>query len=1747
MLNSYRIRTQVGVDKSIKVQLDQDFEQLEILSLKILQSQVYNRICSDYGVVVGRITANAGFGLPNCKVSVFIPISDEDSNKENISTLYPYKTLNDLNEDGYRYNLLPYTQSHGGHTPTGTFPTRNDVLTDPTLIEIYDKYYKLTTKTNASGDFMIFGVPVGSQTIHVDIDLSDIGEFSLSPQDLIRLNIATENQVNGTTFKSSTNLGELPQLLTINRTIEVEPFWGQPEVCNLGITRTDFDLTQEFGLTIAPAAIFMGSLISNSDEKMVKRNCRVQRKMGNLCNLVAGPGEILAIRQTINIDSNGRPVLEQYKLENGGKCIDENGTWLIDVPMNLDYVFTNEFGEREISNDPKVGIPTRGKYRFKIKWEQPQTVSGPIKRGIFLVPNIKEWGWVNPADDPSYADNFNYKGCKKLTSNDLLDSNYLQVQSSYAFSLDWDDYGRGSNSNQMIQEAIDCEDRFYDMKYNKVYTVSQLISEYRPKAGQKDYIGIKDIMDETCESTNNKFPANDGQKQTDIVYLLFILLIYILTPVVYSLVIVSHLISLIICILAGIVWIFKTVICGLRDGICAIVNLEILGVSPFGFLGFLCDILNSACQPLEEAYNTLNNWCKNFSINLPMLTYPDCEMCDCDAEGPQEVPSESPASSVSASLVASSVGSGQLSNMFSTGNYNCGAENSGKFAQLQTGYYLNTTTPTRRTRAPQLVEFQTDTKYIFTSSLPLFEKLNVFNTKSKYFNNNAGSGNMGGGWNRIKVSFNTDSNNPDSKWHLDNILVLMVSDQNSNQYNQGDIVTFINNTNTLDPNLNNLTSQNQFGTNSITGTTLGTPVYDVNGNLLYYTRTITVPYSNPDGTGNFVGSNNSNIVITASTADTSYARFAMDNEYFQVIKSTTVSEFLSLSSFSHYDSFPTRVLSSGMKGFYLSSCSTNGVNLNANTSSIGTNINNECLNNFTSQKLIFLVRGVDPNSSRTKCQFDLSRLYGYDTNFATSWAANLQHIVTGDFKLNIPIQGGLKNVKHNGITNNGSIDVYSTSRLFYDSYSFSIDSTLFQTFTTSATTLYSNFDNTVELAPYESTFYNAQYYDTSSGGAKVSPTNLFSRELYFPIPFGECVFYMFDTYTGGYANPIASGTIENQYNTINNNRNRGYYYNEIIEGGGLMGMTGNLGMVPVGFFPPTVTPDNYEASMPSAYFCQRYRPIDDQLTISDSQKIVMRSDRLPMSSSPQDNGTLSSFPLHANQNFMIYKVSDDGSVTVNITNTATSSSYTQDNIENINEVTAFAGFSNTFSCDGLIPLGCYDVADDGTVTVKPSDDNCYTNRVNNEHIVDNGCYKLVTIPILTLPLDLYLVQEWAFRMKVAFAACKNVFGHIFTNNWINGTLFMFPFENETRYTEPTDTPPNDAYACVCKHLIFFDQSTKNFFYRCAPYDPNVGYIGRNNPIGGIGQDLLGNQRDLMFPTTIMDLGPRNDYMSQLTFSGEYEGYIANKLTTTSYQDVSELLNLFLISRQVSTSFIGVILQANSGVFSDPVAKFFSRPNQKIDGDYAQMVAINSQLGVRSFDPLVYGNVGEIFFLPANSYKVVFGIFYKSDLQIRDWITPHRLIVSETVEANSNCAFENSPIFSQDVPHYHWRVDDFGSSNSDLNSIFGTDENEWFTEPLSNGSFYHWGYQALDRTSGNLSDYFQPGDISQTNFSKGYIYGVLNNSIDGYVNNGGGIPPGNSDREFTVGAPFYFFFGLNRGKSAFDRFLHKWVSADVNVI
>jgi len=1837
MPKSYRIRTEVGKDKSIKVQLEQDFESLEILSLKILQSDIYNRVCADYGVVVGRITANNGLGLPNCKVSVFIPLTAEDEENPIISELYPYKTLDDVNDDGYRYNLLPYTKSHGGHTPTGTFPSRNDVLTNPTLIEVYDKYYKFTAKTNDSGDFMLFGVPLGSQTIHVDIDLSDIGEFSLSPQDLIRLGIATENQISGVRFNSSNTLDTLPQLLSFNRVIEVYPLWGQPEICELGITRTDFDLSKEAGIQLLPAAIFMGSIISNQDKRAVKRKCRVNRKLGNLCQLIAGPGIILAIRQTIGIDSDGYPVLEEYQLEDGGQVIDDNGAWLIDVPMNLDFVYTNEFGERTFSNDPKVGVPTRARYRFKIDWAQPATI-GKVKRASFLVPNIKEWGWddyqtvvtiggpttitstPDPDNDPyAFYPSTEIKCNAPNPTTDYNDNRFKMVKASYAFSVNWRDYGLTDSANnltsigqRMVQEAVECIDRFYEMKYNKVYTVSELISEYRSNSGVKKFISVRDILDETCESTNSPFPANDAQFQFDLLYLLMSILALIAKPILTILIFIAHIVAWAICKI-------KDFICGLKQMICSSNVLR-------GFGNWRCNKWTGKC-------NEWNDKCENQGINLPLLTYPDCELCECtQTDNPTQISSNL--------STPTPIPPGSTTSLPQT---------------LSTNYQLGTTTtipelfniitldnPTNFACSDGDGETESTTKRTFTQSIPYSEKMNLFNTKAKFFDEDPTDPtvNPGGGVNRIKVSFNVNATANAGKFHFDNVFAMVMPPlppddgigENPQVVGQGDLIRFSKTQPSTDPNLTYYTGQtisgyNQFGSRGITGVTdpswvSGSNPDDAAQQGYSFIKTITYanhkinPTTGPEQAAKTV-----DYEIFGSEESLGGQRFGFDDEYFQVIYTGTVGTFLSqaASEGTSPNSFAHRFLNGGMyfvtntyENSLFSPTSSTPCSMpptlppeiceNVNVISQVTEIKRpmDVLPDYSDYRVVFMVRGVDPHSTKVMCKYDLSALFG--ETLTDDGFFNLTRTEQFMAYQNIPIQPTMRTVKHN-LTNSYNSDPYSGNDLFYDTFGFTPDPAQFTPFRSLKPLYYSAIDSTnpgdANLDAYsDNTVTNFINAADNQDIIKINDLNNYNLESWFDITsnYGDNK-PDFATYD----NSVASGDNDNEYNTPANGRNRGYFKGEIVEGGSLLYIPESTNPMSFtyggGIFSPA--PDDIGCRMLQHYY-YGVRFSSPSLGVyidlpsgGSGRKLVMRSDRLPVSDTPEDTNpnattnagqpgalpptnalpttTLSMIGFN-NPQLDISIIPLDGEVPAIVPPPVSSNQ--ADNIENQQDTenTPISNIAGSFSCDGVVPLECYDVNTAGEVFVQPVTHPCFTNNCCNssndskcygcdgDKIMAYGCYKLITDPWKSRRTDKYLMNEWLLRLRISFAACRNVWGHMFTNQWVNGTLFAYPLQVQTRYTSPGEDPPqydsngnitngtigpNQPYSCYCTHLAYFDYQNNNFYYRATPYSETAGYIGRTSDKTIRGGDLDGNRRILGNPTTMMDLGPRNNYMDELSYSDEFQGYVVDRLDSTTFQDVDELLNLFIIQRLVSASIRDIIkTSAKAGANNDPVKRYFSRDNKKVDGDYAQMLAINSQLGVIAFDTGLYTDPNDIFFSRANSDKGVFGVFFSADTQVRDWITPKRTIVSPGSDPTFPCTFDENPIFSQDIPMYLWHV----KPNSSGDSIFGDQLNEWDTLPISAGQFNHVNYQSIDRLSTSTpfgSRTMTPNQQDNESYFKGFISNTYNNLTDAAYPSVGGETYFSPRDLGNVGkinntAPFYFYFGLVKGSSAFDRFTTKWI-------
>ena len=1622
MSNSYRIRTTPGVDKSIKVLIDQEFEYIEILSLKILQEQIYTRQCSDYGVVVGRISINNGFGIPNAKVSIFIPLTDEDANNPIIFEIYPYKTTTDQNEDGYRYNLLPYYPSYAGHVPTGTFFDREDVILNTTLGEVYNKYYKYTTTTNDSGDYMIFGVPVGPQTIFVDIDLSDIGEFSLSPNDLKEMGIATDVMVNGDQFKSSTNLNSLPQIVSFNRNLEIEPLWGEPELCNIGITRTDFDITKESNIILSPSAVFMGSIISDVDTSILNSGCKVNKKMGNQCSMITGPGQIKAIRQTIDVDGQGRPLLENFVLTDGGRIIDEDGVWVTNIPMNLDYVTTNEFGEQVLSTDVNIGIPTKARYRFKVKWNQPPALNNTVRRGYFLVPNIREYGWTNSSSVPLIND----------------------VYRSYAFTTNWDDYGDVTTlfGQQMINDAINCVDKFYEMNYNKVYTVSGHITEYRKGSSKKRYLGIKSITDDKCDSGVVKFPTNDAQYDPNALFTLYSIMMGILLPIILSMVLVLHVLAFIACVILVVI----ASVFALLGGVIVVIGLAI-GLIPGA--DNLADKIKNAGNKLIEIAQKIVGVCLSFKLQLCLLTYPDCERCDKNPEintTPSEPPSNPLVDSIN-DTIGSLGNMGVISNFYDSGQYNCNPPYQNKTGEIFAGFG-DTTIKNKSQGVHPLATLPTS--YLFSSSLTLANRMNLFNTKGKYFNPTISPG---GGVNQIKVTFDTTLNNSGTTWHLDNVVCLIVDDKNINKFQTGGLITFNNPKLSTDPNLTGATT-NIYSNNSITGSTIGVPTPFDNINQINRT----VYYASPNNTGNIPVP----YVLTAFTEDNLYVKYPMDIEYFQVIQVKKVSNFINESSNLLSDSLPERFIKNS--SYYLTID-----NNNCMTSSVISPVS--CYSNYNEQNIIFLVRGVDPNTTKTKCSYDLSKLYGYAS------FGNTSSIVVGNFYLNIPIQGKLRNVKHDSpliISNSSSTDLYSNQSLFYDSYQF-LPGTQFSGFTSSMGRFYSNLDEaSLGLTPPNSTIISP---NQSLG---ISPNNDMTKEWDYLVVI-PCNNYLPST-------------------NISVSQNRGYLVNELVEGGSLLYLDANILPPPLTSV-PTSTSQVYSRIYPST--------LTTNFTLGVSgRQMVMRSDRLPSSTKTQTNLN-NEYVLFENGNIMVYGVDSGGQVT---TYDISNSIYTDGGSEDINDDYPDNAVLSTFQCDGMVPLGCYSESD-GEITISPAGDKCYTNV--GGQVMSKGCYQLINIPFISLPEDLFYTVEWYSRNTTMYGLCQNVFSHVFTNNWVNGTLYAFPFKNNT-FFDSNQKP----FSKHCEDVMFLDQSNNNFYYRSTPYTYNNNFLGKDAPNYG---RYKGNRNNIMFPTTIMDLGPKTKYLQEVSNTNNFDGYILNKMKSTTFNDVNDLMNLLVIARLVNTLNFG------------GVTSFFSRPNDFVDGDYAQLIATNSQLGVYPFEPGYYSSNEIISYSQIAGINNVIGVFFKSDLQLRDFITPKRTIFSGLGPFSTiNCSMEEFNVFSQEVPFYQWEIDD-------KLTVFGGQRNNWRTNNWDNGGVFSYKYQDLDRLL-QQSRYFRTTNLNQTDYFRGYIYSVDGsgnlNPDDNYW-----LPNPDFSESITMGAPFYFYFGLKQGSTAFDKFAQSYLDFD----
>ena len=404
---TYRIKADVLNEQSISLNLNQDYESFDILSINISQKDLYKLHSADYGVIVGRVVANGNFGVPNAKISIFIPRDADFNVTSELESIYPYVLSSAKNSKNVRYNLLPDEKTSDCHQVVGTFPNKTYLLSNDVLMDVFDKYYRFTCRTNNSGDYVICGVPVGNHTLHMDLDLSDCGILSQRPRDFVYKGYTIEQFENPNKFKDGTEYDNLSQVFTQDQIVNVIPFWGNSEEGDqIGITRADVSIAFKF----EPTCVFIGSVVSDNASNGISRKCVPTNTMGAMDELVTGEGTIEMIRVTPG------GAVEEFQIK-GTQLINENGIWCYQIPMNLDYMMTDEYGNMVPTDDPEKGIPTRTRVRFRVSMQDNESNTDNYFRCKVLVPNRNSLGDGGEGPDYDFGTNTRAESFRDLFWN----------------------------------------------------------------------------------------------------------------------------------------------------------------------------------------------------------------------------------------------------------------------------------------------------------------------------------------------------------------------------------------------------------------------------------------------------------------------------------------------------------------------------------------------------------------------------------------------------------------------------------------------------------------------------------------------------------------------------------------------------------------------------------------------------------------------------------------------------------------------------------------------------------------------------------------------------------------------------------------------------------------------------------------------------------------------------------------------------------------------------------------------------------------------------------------------------------------------------------------------------------------------------------------------------------------------------------------------------------------------------------
>ena len=311
-----------------------------------------------------------------------------------------------------------------------------------------------------------------------------------------------------------------------------------------------------------------------------------------------------------------------------------------------------------------------------------------------------------------------------------------------------------------------------------------------------------------------------------------------------------------------------------------------------------------------------------------------------------------------------------------------------------------------------------------------------------------------------------------------------------------------------------------------------------------------------------------------------------------------------------------------------------------------------------------------------------------------------------------------------------------------------------------------------------------------------------------------------------------------------------------------------------------------------------------------------------------------------------------------------------------------------------------------------------------------------------------ILKEYYRRKRVGKMFCGGIVNYSFIDNWLSGSLYFFQFKAKkvSRGVE--------SLIKYCRDVVRFVNSQQRFYYRSAYTTNGTTFTRINKTLGR--------------PTTIIDLGPRDEFIKEICIDKNLDPNcsVARSVGPTSFKSFGELMGLAINYRMdISNATFGLDnFFDNTGFSGQSFQNVF-------DGDLLQLISINSEAGIEEFDLQSPKYIGYSYqFLDPDLYpdvfkKTVTGTTFYGPL-------PVTFELDDDGERIRACLNEPGRLTesSQKVPFYLWDKKGTGFGG---NSEATSDDQSWdYTTPISveNGNLQPlqgmtYGYTA----TGSFSD------------------------------------------------------------------------------